>query len=49
METVLGLLGMAGWIVAVIVLAAAITYVVMRLFPGRDEQLKPTTGSEPDA
>jgi hypothetical protein len=44
METVLGLLGMALWIVAVIAIAAAITYVVVRLFPGGDDELKPKTG-----
>ena len=41
MDTVLGLLGMAVWIVSVITIAAAITYVVVRLFPGGDEELKP--------
>ncbi|HEU4449685.1 MAG TPA: hypothetical protein VFR63_06860 [Gaiellaceae bacterium] len=44
-DTVLGLLGMAAWIASVIVLAAGITYVVMRIFPGRDERPKPTTDS----
>ncbi|MGH3036133.1 MAG: hypothetical protein ACRDMU_03035 [Gaiellaceae bacterium] len=44
METVLGLLGMALWIVAVIAFAAAVTYVVVRLFPGGDDELKPKTG-----
>jgi hypothetical protein len=44
METVLGLLGMALWIAAVIAFAAAVTYVVVRLFPGGDDELKPKTG-----
>jgi hypothetical protein len=44
MDTVLGLLGMAVWIVAVIALAAGITYIVVKLSPGdRDE--KPKTES----
>jgi hypothetical protein len=34
METVLGLLGIVVWIVVVIALAAAVTYVVVRLSPG---------------
>jgi len=42
MDTVLGLLGMALWIVGTIALAAGVTYVVVRLFPG-DEDLKPTS------
>jgi hypothetical protein len=45
METVLGLLGMALWIVSVIAVAAAITFVVIRLFPGGDEDLKPKSTS----
>jgi hypothetical protein len=44
MDTVLGLLGIAVWIIAVIALAAGVTYVVVRLSPGdRDE--KPRTES----
>jgi hypothetical protein len=34
MDTFLGLIGMAMWIVAVIALAAAITFVVVKLSPG---------------
>ena len=34
METVLGLLGIVVWIVVVVALAAAVTYVVVRLSPG---------------
>ncbi|MGH3057408.1 MAG: hypothetical protein ACRDPP_04115 [Gaiellaceae bacterium] len=45
MDTVLGLLGMALWIVSVIAVAAAITFVVIRLFPGGDEDLKPKSTS----
>jgi hypothetical protein len=44
METVLGLFGMVLWIVAVIALAAGVTYAVVRLTPERDE--KETEGSE---
>jgi hypothetical protein len=40
METVLGLLGLMLWIASTIAIAAGITYVVARLFPG-DEELKP--------
>ena len=42
MDTVLGLLGMAIWIAGTIAIAAGITFVVVRLFPG-DEELKPKT------
>jgi hypothetical protein len=41
METVLGLFGIVVWIVAVIALAAAVTYLVVRISPG-DEDAKPT-------
>jgi hypothetical protein len=34
MDTVLGLLGVLVWIVGVIALASAVTYVVVRLSPG---------------
>lgn len=45
MDTVLGLLGMALWIASVIAIAATVTYVVVKLFPG-DEDAKPKpTGS----
>ena len=40
METVLGLFGMAIWIAGTIGIAAGVTYVLIRLFPG-DEDLKP--------
>ena len=44
MDTFLGLIGMAIWIVAVIALAAGVTYVVVKLSPGdRDSKTpKPT-------
>ncbi|HKO74984.1 MAG TPA: hypothetical protein VJU01_06695 [Gaiellaceae bacterium] len=38
METVLGLIGMALWIVAVIALAAGITYAVVKLTPEREDK-----------
>ena len=41
METVLGLLGIVVWIAAVIAIAAGVTYVVVKFFPGGDEELKP--------
>ncbi|HEX2112132.1 MAG TPA: hypothetical protein VHF67_11320 [Gaiellaceae bacterium] len=34
MDVVLGLLGIVVWIVIVVALAAAVTYVVVRLSPG---------------
>ena len=38
METVLGLFGMALWIVAVIALAAGMTYAVVRLTPEKADK-----------
>ena len=43
METVLGLFGMALWIVAVIALAAGMTYAVVRLTPEREDKKPETT------
>jgi hypothetical protein len=34
MDTVLGLFGVAAWIIGVIAVAAAVTYVVVKLTPG---------------
>jgi hypothetical protein len=34
MDTVLGLFGVAVWIIGVIAVAAAVTYVVVKLTPG---------------
>ena len=42
METVLGLFGMALWIILVIALAAGITYAVVKLTPEREDK-KPET------
>jgi hypothetical protein len=36
METVLGLLGVAAYILGVLTLAAGVTYVVVRLSPAKD-------------
>ena len=36
METVLGLFGIAFWIAGTISLAAGVTYLVVKLFPGDD-------------
>ena len=44
MDTILGLLGMAVWIAGTIAIAAGITFVVIKLFPG-DEDLKPKAES----
>jgi hypothetical protein len=37
MDTVLGLFGLAFWIAGTISLAAGVTYLVVKLFPGEDE------------
>ena len=37
MDTVLGLFGMAIWIVGAIGFAAGVTWVVVRLFPGAED------------
>jgi hypothetical protein len=44
METVLGLFGVAIWIASTIGIAAGVTFLVIRLFPG-DEDLKPKSQS----
>ena len=44
MDTLLGLFGVAIWIVGVIALAAAITYVVVKLTPGDKPAKEPETG-----
>jgi hypothetical protein len=44
MDTLLGLLGVVVWIVAVIALAAAVTYVVVKLSPGDKPAKEPETG-----
>jgi hypothetical protein len=41
METVLGLIGMVIWILAVIALAAGVTYAVIKLSPGGRSGPKP--------
>jgi hypothetical protein len=41
METVLGLIGMVVWILAVIALAAGVTWAVIRLSPGGRSGPKP--------
>ena len=44
MDTILGLFGVALWIASTIGIAAGVTYVVVKVFPG-DESLKPTSQS----
>jgi len=44
MDTILGLFGMAIWIAGTIGIAAGVTYLVVKIFPG-DEKLKPTSES----
>ena len=48
MDTLLGLLGVVAWIVGVIGLASAVTWVVVRLSPG-EKPAKPDDGSAPGA
>jgi hypothetical protein len=36
-DEVIGFLELAGWIIGVISLAAAITFAVIKFFPGKDE------------
>jgi hypothetical protein len=43
MDTVLGLFVMALWIIAVIALAAGVTYLVVKLSPGSDSKPKAET------
>jgi hypothetical protein len=45
MDTFLGLIGMALWIVATIALAAGITYVVVKLSPGDKPPKEPEASS----
>ncbi len=42
MTTFIGFLELAVWIIGVVSLAATITYVVVKLFPGRESKPKPT-------
>jgi hypothetical protein len=44
MDTALGLVGMVMWIASTIGIAAGVTFVVVKLFPG-DEDLKQTSQS----
>jgi hypothetical protein len=46
MDTVIGILELVGWIAGIIALAAAITFAVIKLFPGRDEK---AAANSPDA
>jgi hypothetical protein len=41
MDSVLGLLGIAGWIIGVIALAAGVTYLVVKLTPSRKPEKEP--------
>jgi hypothetical protein len=49
MDTVLGLIGILLWIVAVIALAAGVTYGVIRLSPGGRSASKPEQPSSPSS
>ena len=42
MMTFLGFLELAAWLVAVVALVAGVTYIVVKVFPGRDD--RPATG-----
>ena len=41
METLLGLLGIVVWIAVVIAIAAAVTWVVVKIFPDKSEEAGP--------
>ena len=45
MDTILGLLGVAAYIVAVVALAAGVTWLVVKISPSRDAADKPQTES----
>jgi hypothetical protein len=47
MDTVIGLLELVAWIVAVVGLAAAVTFSVIKLFPSRDEKKARANGAAP--
>jgi hypothetical protein len=47
MDTALGLLGIVVWIVAVMALAAGVTYAVIKLSPGGRDEKKPEQASSP--
>jgi hypothetical protein len=47
MDTILGLIGIAIWIASVVVIAAAVTYVVVKLSPGEKPAKPETTSSQP--
>ena len=49
LEKILGLLLLAVYIVAIVGLAAAITYAVIRIFPTQRTPSKPEDGSSPPA
>ena len=46
MTTFIGFLELAGWILAVLMLAAVLTYVVVKLFPGREDAPKAPDASQ---
>ena len=46
MNTFFGLLGMIVWIVGVIGIAAGVTYVVVKLSPGKKKKDKPAPSAE---
>lgn len=37
MDEVIGFLELAGWALAIVALAAAVTFAVIKLFPGRED------------
>jgi hypothetical protein len=48
MDTVLGLLGIVVWIVLVVAIAAAVTYLVVKISPGdKDEAAVPPPAGRP--
>ncbi|CAN5349970.1 hypothetical protein BH20ACT13_BH20ACT13_22620 [soil metagenome] len=49
MDTALGLLALAGYILAIVGLAAAITYTVIRIFPTERNPKKSDKSDKPDS
>lgn len=42
MDTFIGLLELVGWVVAIVAIAATVTFTVIKVFPGRGERKKDT-------
>ena len=40
MDTLIGILELVGWIAAIVAIAAAVTFTVIKLFPAKEEKLR---------